>query len=68
MPWSVLSVAISQLAADYPMDRVPILFYPSDYVKIENIPYEKQYQLWIMNVHYMNDYREYVQRKFRIRI
>jgi hypothetical protein len=68
MPWNVLSIAISQLAAAYPMDRVPILFYPLEYVKIKNIPYEKQYQLWIMNVRYMNDYREYMQRKFRIRI
>lgn len=68
LPWNILSVAISQLTSDYPMDRVPILFYPSDYVKIENIPYEKQYQLWIMNVRYMNDYREYMQRKFRMRI
>jgi hypothetical protein len=68
MPWNVLSIAISQLAADYPMDRVPILFYPFEYVKIKNVPYEKQYQFFIMNVRYLNDYMEYMQRKFRIRI
>ena len=67
MPWRVLSIAISQLASDYPMDRIPILFYPHEYVKIEYIPYEKKYQLWIMDVRYANDYMEFMQRKFRIK-
>ncbi len=67
MPWNVLSIAISQLTSDYPMDRVPILFYPLEYVKIENVPYEKQYQLWIMDVRYANEYMEYMQTKFRIK-
>lgn len=67
LPWNVLSIAISQLTSDYPIERVPILFYPLEYVKIKNIPYEKQYCLWIMDVQYANEYMEYMQRKFRIR-
>ena len=65
--WNVLSLAISQLTSDYEMDRVPILFYPLEYVQRENIPYEKQYQLWILNVQYAGKYMEYMQNKFRIR-
>ena len=64
--WNVLSIAISQLTGIYNTDRIPILFYPFDYVKDQNIPYEKLYQLWILDVRYGDEYLEYMQRKFRI--
>ena len=66
LPWNVLSIAISRLTGVYRMDRVPVLFYPFDYVKIENVPYEKQYQAWVLNVRYGNEYMEYMQKRFRI--
>jgi hypothetical protein len=66
LPWSVLSVAIGQLAGDYQMAKIPILFYPSSYVESNRIPYEKHYQMWILNVQYGNEYLDYVQKKFRI--
>jgi hypothetical protein len=47
LAWNVLSIAISQLAGIYHMDRVPILSYPFDYVTAKKIPYEKQYQLCV---------------------
>jgi hypothetical protein len=67
LPWNVLSIAISQLAGIYHMDRVPILFYPFDYVTAKKIPYEKQYQLWVLNVQHGNEYLEYMKKKFGIR-
>jgi hypothetical protein len=66
LPWSVLSVAISQLTGDYPMDRVPILFYPTSYVEGREVPFEKYYQLWILSVQWGNEYLEYVQKRFHI--
>ena len=66
LPWSVLSTAISKLASAYDMDRVPIMFYPFDYVRTENVPYEKQYQAWVLNVGYGDEYMEFMQRIFRI--
>jgi len=48
------------------MDRVPILFYPFDYVTARKIPYEKQYQLWVLNVQHGNEYLEYMKKKFGI--
>jgi len=66
LPWSVLSTAISQLAGEFEMERVPVLFYPVSYVEENAIPYEKQYQLWVLNVQHGNEYLEYMQRKFRI--
>ena len=66
MPWQVLSVAIAQLMGTYHKDRVPVMFYPSEYVKAHKVPHEKNYQLWILNVQHGNEYIEYMQRKFRI--
>ena len=66
LPWKVLSVAIAQLMGAYHKDRVPVMFYPSEYVKAHKVPHEKHYQLWILNVQHGNEYIEYMQRKFRI--
>ena len=67
LPWNVLSIAIGQLTGIHDMNRVPILFYPFEYVKAKDVPYEKQYNLWILDVQYGNEYMEYMQRRFRIR-
>ena len=67
LPWNVLSIAISQLTLIYHMDRVPILFYPFDYIEAEDVPYEKQYQAWVLDVQHVNECVKYMQRKLRIR-
>ncbi|MBW2333112.1 MAG: hypothetical protein JRF08_06630 [Deltaproteobacteria bacterium] len=66
LPWNILSVAIAQLTGVYRMKRVPILFYPVEYVQNKKVPYEKQYQAWVLDVRYGNEYMEYMQKKFRI--
>ena len=66
LPWNILSIAIAQLTGVYHMKRVPILFYPAEYVQNKRVPYEKQYQAWVLDVRYGNEYMEYMQRRFRI--
>ena len=66
LPWNILSTAVSRLIGEYKMERVPVLFYPFNYVTEKDIPYEKQYQMWILNVDYGNEYMEYMQKRFRI--
>jgi hypothetical protein len=66
LPWSVLSMAVSLLAADYPLERIPVLFYPATYVEVENVPCEKNYYLWILSVQRGNEYMDYVRRRFRL--
>ena len=68
LPWSILSIAVSQLTGIYDVDKVPLLIYPSQYIENERIPFEKQYQLWTLNITYGNEYLEYMERKFRIRL
>ncbi|HEA66633.1 MAG TPA: PilZ domain-containing protein [Desulfobacterales bacterium] len=67
LPWNVLSLAIAQLTSEYNMKKVPILFYPSSYVDAKKIPFEKQYQLWVLNVQNADQYMEYLQKTFRMK-
>jgi hypothetical protein len=61
LPWPVLSAAISQLTGNYSVDQIPILVYPSDYLKTQDIPFVKKlYNLWIMDVDYGREYGEFM--------
>ncbi len=66
LPWNILSIAIGQLTSAYHIERVPILFYPFQYAEARNIPYQRQYQLWILNVHFGDYYLQYMQQKFKM--
>lgn len=66
LPWNVLSTAVAQLTAGYDMEKVPVLFYPFEYVQAKEVPYEKRYQLWTLNVRYGQEYMEYMQQRFKI--
>ncbi len=66
LPWNVLSTAVGKLAAGYDTEKVPVMFYPFEYVQAKDIPYEKRYQLWTLNVRYGQEYMEFMQRKFKI--
>ncbi|EFK10150.1 conserved hypothetical protein [delta proteobacterium NaphS2] len=64
--WEVLYKAISQLFRQHSMCRSPILVYPCDYVKKRNVPYDKQYYAWVLNVRYGDEYVHYMKKKFRL--
>lgn len=66
LPWNILSTAIARLTRAYDMERIPVLFYPLQYVKAEKIPYEKSYFSWVLNVRYGDQYMKYMQKRFRI--
>jgi hypothetical protein len=66
LPWEILSAGIAQITGKYHMSKIPVMFYPSDYVLAKKIPFEKLYQLWILNVQYGNEYMTYMNKKFRI--
>ena len=66
LPWNILSIAIGQLTSAYHMERVPILFYPFQYAEASDVPYQTQYQVWILNVRFGDDYLHYMQENFKI--
>ena len=65
LPWDILSIAIGQLVPLYPMDKIPILVYPLEYVDAKGIPYEKKYQLWIYDGSIFGEFMEHVEKKYR---
>ena len=70
LPWPVLSAAISQVVGCYRVEQIPILVYPSDYFKTQEVPFfQKKYNLWIIDAHRAREYSEYMMEniKFRIR-
>jgi hypothetical protein len=73
LPWEALSAAISQLVGSFTIDKIPILIYPTSYLEEKGIPSKKQYNMWILDVHYGREYGEYMiantkmQLKFLIR-
>ncbi|MFH1953670.1 MAG: PilZ domain-containing protein [Pseudomonadota bacterium] len=67
LSWSILSNAIGQLVREHRMEKIPVLFYPFGYVQAKDIPYEKQYQLWIYDARSVGQFVEYMKRKFRIK-
>jgi len=69
LPWPVLSAAISQLTDIFKIDQLPILVYPSDYLKIQNVSLsEKKYNLWIIDAHHALAYSEYMMENIKFRI
>jgi hypothetical protein len=67
LPWETLLSAVSQLAAVYGTDRVPLFIYPEQYMASKGLPCEKRYSMWIVDMHYSNLFLEFVQRKFRMK-
>jgi hypothetical protein len=67
LPWEDLSLAVAKLTEVYNLDYIPLLIYPAIYNEITNIPCEKKYQMWVLNVlHHpsANEFVEYLQRRF----
>jgi hypothetical protein len=56
----MLSAAISQLAGRFTIDKIPVLVYPSSYLEAKGVPFEKKYNLWILDVYYGKEYGEYM--------
>jgi len=68
LQWETLSRAIDQLTDIYKVDSIPILVYPHTYLENNDVPYEKQYYMWIMDTQYGADYLEYMKNKTKIKL
>jgi len=69
VPWDILSSAISQLLDNHEADRIPVMIYPPEYAERYNVPAEKHYYLWILDIgNKGNQFLEYLEKNFRIRL
>ena len=68
LPWEALSAAISQLAGSFTIDKIPVLVYPVNYLEAKGVPFEKRYNLWIINGHHAREYSEYMMENSKLRL
>ncbi|MFZ3046264.1 MAG: hypothetical protein WA151_10140, partial [Desulfatirhabdiaceae bacterium] len=63
----LLSLAVTKLGSVYNLDKVTLLIYPASQIDSACISYKKQYQLWILNMRFSNQFMDYVQNNFRMK-
>jgi len=67
-PWQTLTSALSMLSGHYTTENIPVIVYPPSYMEEKNISYDKHYQQWILNLQYGDQFMDFMQRKFRMRL
>ena len=67
LPSEMLSLAVTKLGSVYNLDKVTLLIYPASHIDSACISHKKQYQLWILNMRYSNQFMDFVQKNFRMK-
>jgi hypothetical protein len=67
-PPEVVISAVGHLTKATGVTSVPVMIYPSTYAKNNGLHNEKEYFLWILNVHHGNAYMRYLARTYRIKL
>ena len=65
LPYNILIQVISIIVTRLAMEDSPVLLYPSEYLKIQEIPYERIYRLWVLNMNSTDHYFRYLKRLLR---
>ena len=52
----IFHLMVSELSAKFEQDDIPVLIYPVEYPENHSIPYEKRYNLWVLNTQYGDHY------------
>ncbi len=68
LPWDILSSAVSRLTEVYTVEKIPLLIYPHTYLENEDISYEKQYIMFIMDMQYGKDFLDYMKGRLKAKI
>ncbi|MFC1828830.1 hypothetical protein ACFL0O_04375, partial [Thermodesulfobacteriota bacterium] len=54
--------AISDLSKKYANNEIPVLIHPVSYAEDRSLPYDKQYNLWVLSMQYTDEYFRYLKR------
>jgi hypothetical protein len=66
--WETISAAVNQFAGCYNLDTIPVMVYPFEYARENGIPFEKQYNVWILDLHRSaNAYLHYLENRLKIK-
>ena len=64
LPLQAYCAAVSTLAAAYPVDEVPVLTYPANYLQPQQFAVEKCYNLWAIDCRHLDPYFDYCDTLF----
>jgi hypothetical protein len=67
-PPEIIMSAVGNLTMASGVKSAPLMIYPSTYAKSNGLHNEKEYYLWILNVHHGNAYMKYLARSYRIKL
>jgi len=56
---------VAELASNLSMEELTFLIYPATFAKGLQLPCEKIYNMWVMNIHHIDDYFRYIERLMR---
>jgi len=62
LPFDILDSIIRIISEKLKMEKAPIMVYPIEYMKKEQIPFERIYNLWILNMNNTDNYFRYLKR------
>lgn len=65
IPADIVESTLGQLSGLYEGEEMPALIYPFSFVEGESIQYEKVYMLWILDLHYSDDYFRFCDGLFK---
>ena len=52
----ILYSTISSLSVKFEQNEIPVLIYPVSFAETQSVPYEKLYQMWVLNTQYGDQY------------
>jgi hypothetical protein len=61
----IFHLMVSELSAKFEQDDIPVLLYPAAYAEDHSIPYEKRYNLWVLNMQYTDHYFRHLKELFK---
>jgi len=60
-PRDMLYLMLSCITLKFNKDDVPVLVYPVAYAETHDIPFDKIYNMWILNLLYTDDYLKFME-------
>lgn len=56
IPPATLNITLATLSKYCEQEEIPVLIYPVSYAESQSIPFDKVYNLWVLNMQYTDDY------------
>jgi len=62
LPYDIIHSIIRIISEKLKMEKAPVMVYPVEYMEKEQIPFERIYNLWVLNMNNTDNYFKYLNR------